>query len=81
MLFLNGNLAITYSDGFTEFTVIGTISNWSAVSDVFVNVPSQNDGSKIISVQVIANGTIRIYSSTEFSNSPFFRFFVCVPCA
>lgn len=81
MLFLNGNLSASYGDGFTEFTVIGNISNWIAASDVYVNVPSQNDGSKVISVQIIANGIIRIYSSTEFSGAPFFRFFACVPCA
>lgn len=81
MLCLNGNLSAEYGSGFTDFNEIGRISNWSAISDIYVNVPAQNDGSKVICIQIYANGTIRIYSSTAFSGAPFFRFCVSVPCA
>lgn len=81
MLCLNGNLSAEYGSGFTDFNEIGRISNWSAISDIYVNVPAQNDGSKVICIQIYANGTIRIYSSTAFAGAPFFRFCVSVPCA
>lgn len=81
VLCLNGNLSAEYGSGFTDFNEIGRISNWSAISDIYVNVPAQNDGSKVICIQIYANGTIRIYSSTAFSGAPFFRFCVSVPCA
>lgn len=81
VLCLNGNLSAEYASGFTDFNEIGRISNWSAISDIYVNVPAQNDGSKVICIQIYANGTIRIYSSTAFSGAPFFRFCVSVPCA
>ena len=82
MLYFRGNLCVTYGSGFNgEFQQIGTISGWNAVSDVFINVPMQSDGSKVVAVQIQSSGAIKIYSSTAFSGDPFFRFFACVPCA
>ena len=79
MLFLNGNMAAEYATGFSDLVTIGTIQGWSALSDVYVNVPSQNGGGAVILVAIDTDGTIRIYSSTSFSGAPFFRFHVSVP--
>ena len=82
MLHLRGNLCVTYGSGFSgEFQQIGTINGWNAASEVYINVPMQNDGSKVVAVQILTSGVIKIYSSTAFSGNPFFRFNVCVPCA
>ena len=82
MLHLRGNLCVTYGSGFSGgFQQIGTINGWNAASEVYINVPMQNDGSKVVVVQISTSGVIKIYSSTEFSGNPFFRFNVCVPCA
>lgn len=80
MLWLSGNLEIAYGGGFGgAFTEVGVISGWNAVNDAYVNVPAQNDGTKVVAVVIRYNGKIEVYSSTAFSGSPFFRFYICVP--
>ena len=82
MLHFRGNLCVTYGSGFNgDFQIIGTISGWNAAYDTYANVPMQSDGSKVLAVQITYDGSIKIYSSTAFNGTPFFRFNICVPCS
>lgn len=79
ILFLNGNLYITFS-GNTGFTEIGRIAGWSAAYDVLVDVPAQDNGAKVALVQISTSGVISVFTNTGVA-SGFFRFNTSVPCS
>ncbi|MEE3344495.1 MAG: hypothetical protein VZS44_10415, partial [Bacilli bacterium] len=56
---------------------IATISNWNAIDDAIISVPCQNDGTKVITITVTADGAIRVYSSKAIHG--WYRAFICVP--
>lgn len=79
MLYLNGNLNISsFPSAMSDFVEIGRISGWHAVSNAYITVPGQSNGSKVLSVSVGNSGVIKIYS-TDLSAGMFHRFFICVP--
>lgn len=78
-LFFKGNIEMSYGSGFSDFKEIGKISGWSAADAVYVNVPAQSGGGTVACFAIYADGQIRVYSATAFSNVPFFRFIAVAP--
>lgn len=80
MLYFLGNITAKQGDGFSDFEAIGKIEGWDAVYDSLATVCAQSDGSKVLIVSILANGTIRLYSGTGLTTGiDFYRCSLCVP--
>ena len=64
-------------DASTNSITIGTISGWNAIGDVFILVPCQSDGTKILNLAVRANGQIQVYSTKPITS--WYRTCVTIP--
>lgn len=62
----------------TALTEIGTISGYSALTDILVNVPAQ-DGSGVLLVDITYNGSIQIANLSGSTVTGFCRFSAVVP--
>lgn len=71
--FTNAGLLAT-----SDFVTIAKISGWSALSETFVSIPKQTDGSKVMTLFVTSNGEVRVHSP-QAAISGWFRGYVCVP--
>lgn len=80
MLFLKFNAEFTSAglDATSDFVTIATISGWSALSEAFVSIPKQTDGSKVMTLFVRSNGEVLVHSP-QAAISGWFRGYVCVP--
>lgn len=80
MLFLKFNAEFTSEglDATSGFVTIATISGWSALSEAFVSIPKQTDGSKVMMLFVRSNGEIQVHSP-QAAISGWFRGYICVP--
>ena len=80
MLFLKFNAEFTSAGlvASSDFVTIATISGWSALSEAFVSIPKQTDGSKVMTLFVRSNGEVRVHSP-QGPISGWFRGYVCVP--
>lgn len=80
MLFLMFNAEFTSAglDATSGFVEIANISGWSALSEAFVSIPKQTDGSKVMTLLVTANGEVQVHSP-QAAISGWFRGCVCVP--
>lgn len=79
MLFLKFNAEFT-STGLNSgdgFVTIATITGWSALSEAFVAIPKQTDGTKVLTLFVRSNGEIQVHSPQTISG--WYRGYVCVP--
>lgn len=78
---LAGNLMLTNSlPSNATFVTIGTINDWSALTDVSVVAPAQN-GSGAIFVSISDAGIVQIYNGSGAAASGFHRFSLTVPSA
>lgn len=78
---LAGNLMLTNSlPSNATFVTIGTINDWSALTDVSVVAPAQN-GSGAILVNISDAGVVQIYNGSGAAASGFHRFSLTVPSA
>lgn len=78
---LAGNLMLTNSlPSNATFVTIGTINDWSALTDVSVVAPAQN-GSGAIFVSISDAGVVQIYNGSGAAASGFHRFSLTVPSA
>ena len=78
---LEGNLQLTNSlPSNATFFTIGTITNWSALTDVTVVAPAQN-GSGAILVSISAAGIVQIWNGSGTAATGFHRFSLTVPSA
>lgn len=80
MLFLKFNAEFTSAglNATSDFVTIATIDGWTALSEAFVAIPKQSDGSKILTLFVKSNGDINVHSPQGVI-SGWFRGYVCVP--
>lgn len=80
MLFLKFNAEFTSAglDATSGFVTIANISGWSALSEAFVSIPKQTDGSKVMALFVTPNGEVQVHSP-QAAISGWFRGYVCVP--
>ena len=77
MLYFSGNMQLTAGTT-SDFTQIASISGWSALSDTYITVPCQTDVTSALLLQIMSNGTMRIYSA-QGVRSGYYRLFICVP--
>lgn len=76
---LAGNLMLTNSlPSNATFVTIGTINDWSALTDVSVVAPAQN-GSGAILVSISAAGVVQIWNGSGTAATGFHRFSLTVP--
>lgn len=76
---LEGNLQLTYAlPSNTTFVTIGTITSWSALTNVSVVAPAQN-GSGAILVSISAAGVVQIWNGSGTQATGFHRFSLTVP--
>jgi len=76
---LAGNLMLTNSlPSNATFVTIGTITGWSALTDVSVVAPAQN-GSGAILVSISAAGVVQIWNGSGTAATGFHRFSLTVP--
>ena len=76
---LEGNLALTNSlPSNATLVTIGTITGWSALTDVSVVAPAQN-GSGAILVSISAAGVVQIWNGSGTAATGFHRFSLTVP--
>ena len=76
---LAGNLMLTNSlPSNATFVTIGTINDWSALTDVSVVAPAQN-GSGAILVSISAAGVVQIWNGSGTQATGFHRFSLTVP--
>ena len=80
MLFLLFNAEFTSAglDATSGFVTIATISGWNALSETFLSIPKQTDGSKVMTLSVRSNGEVQVHSP-QAAISGWFRGYVCVP--
>lgn len=80
MLFLKFNAEFTSAglDATSGFVTIATIDGWTALSEAFVAIPKQTDGSKVMTLFVKSNGEVQVHSP-QAAISGWFRGYVCVP--
>ena len=82
ILFLVGNLSVSSmpdnSAAPDPLITIGTISGWSAVNTVYLDVPAQN-GTGVLLVEILTDGTIKIANVCGVTISGFFRFQAAIP--
>lgn len=71
--FTNAGLSAT-----SGFVTIANISGWSALSEAFVSIPKQTDGSKVMTLFVKSNGEVQVHSP-QAAISGWHRGYVCVP--
>lgn len=76
---LEGNLLLTNAlPSNATFVTIGTITSWSALTDVSVVAPAQN-GSGAILVSISAAGVVQIWNGSGTAATGFHRFSLTVP--
>lgn len=82
MLFFKFNAEFTSAglDATSGFVTIANISGWSALSETFVSIPKQTDGSKVMTLFVKSNGEVQVHSP-QTAISGWYRGYVCAPCS
>lgn len=81
MLFLKFNAEFTNTgyNASSDFQTIAKINGWNALTETFMTIPKQTDGTKIMILRVKSNGEIQVYSTSSISG--WYRTGVCVPCS
>lgn len=80
MLFLLFNAEFTSAglNATSGFVTIANISGWSALSELFISIPKQTDGSRVMTLFVRSNGEVQVHSP-QAAISGWFRGCACVP--
>ena len=81
MLFLKFNAEFTNTgyNASSDFQTIAKINGWNALTETFMTMPKQTDGTKIMILRVRSNGEIQVYSTSSISG--WYRTGVCVPAS
>lgn len=77
---IRGNLFVNQMPSGTEWTTIGTISDYSAVFESVLTVPAQN-GNGVLLATVTTTGEIKIYNGSGVTINSYCRFIMTIPCA
>lgn len=81
ILFLNGNMLVQSGSQTSDFTEIGNIAGWSAVSSYYASVPPQGAAGPSVTVSISTSGKITLYIGVATTATLWYRFAACIPAS